>query len=199
MLPLSMSSMGDAGCFSLGGELLELAEVLLLLPLLLLFICWPRRLVCCSRREWILLLPSALEMHMYISTKIAQVFSEFLSFWLKNKKQNGISLLVFHLKWICTCLSNECALRCLSTAMVREKGVRCNKGWHPDWNQGCCSYVHPPTSLLLFSTHLVFFTAMLLLSFSSLYSPVSWFTMRMHSFMYGLLDPLKTVTGALEP
>lgn len=68
MLPLSMSSMGEAGeVFSLGGELLELVEVLLLLlPLLLLFvlllllICWLKRLVCCSRREWILLLPSAL-------------------------------------------------------------------------------------------------------------------------------------------
>lgn len=65
MLPLSMSSMGDAGdVFSLGGELLELADDLLLLLLLLLFICWLRRLVCCSRREWILLLPSALLMHM---------------------------------------------------------------------------------------------------------------------------------------
>lgn len=60
--PLSMSSMGDAGdVFSLGGELLELAEDLLLLLLLLLLICWLKRLVCCSMREWILLLPSALE------------------------------------------------------------------------------------------------------------------------------------------
>lgn len=66
-LPRSMSSMGDAGdVFSLGGELLELAELLLvpLPPLLLLvfvFTWWPMRLVCCSMREWILLLPSALE------------------------------------------------------------------------------------------------------------------------------------------
>lgn len=67
-----MSSMGDAGgVFSLGGELLELAEVLLLL-LLLLFICWLRRLVCCSMREWILLLPSALEIHMYNTSKDMQ-------------------------------------------------------------------------------------------------------------------------------
>lgn len=60
--PLSMSSMGEVGdAFSLGGELLELVKDLLLL--LLLFICWPRRLVCCSSREWILLLPSALKMN----------------------------------------------------------------------------------------------------------------------------------------
>jgi hypothetical protein len=59
-IPLSMSSMGEAGdIFSLGGELLEPAGVLLLL-LTLVFICWLRRLVCCSIRDWILLLPSAL-------------------------------------------------------------------------------------------------------------------------------------------
>ena len=68
LTPLSMSSMGDAGdVFSLGGEPLELVEVLLLLlVLLLLFICWLRRLVCCSMREWILLLPSALGKHNHI-------------------------------------------------------------------------------------------------------------------------------------
>lgn len=60
--PLSMSSMGEFGeAFPLGGEVLELGKDLLLLLLLLLFICWPRRLVCCSSREWILLLPSALQ------------------------------------------------------------------------------------------------------------------------------------------
>lgn len=64
-----MSSMGDVGnIFSLGGEVLEPVWVLLLLLLLLLFICWLRRLVCCSRRDWILLLPSALGMQVKTQT-----------------------------------------------------------------------------------------------------------------------------------
>lgn len=76
-----MSSMGDGGdVFSLGGELLELVEVLLLLLLLLgvlvvvvlLLTCWLRRLVCCSRRDWILLLPSALGTHRYSRSKDGQ-------------------------------------------------------------------------------------------------------------------------------
>lgn len=53
-----MSSMGEAGDnFSLAGELLELFGPFAPLPL---FICWPSLVVCCSRRDWILLLPSAL-------------------------------------------------------------------------------------------------------------------------------------------
>lgn len=65
--PRSMSSIGDAGeVFSFGGELLELVEDLFLSLLLLVFICWLRRLVCCSKRDWILLLPSALPYRVQI-------------------------------------------------------------------------------------------------------------------------------------
>lgn len=115
-VPLSMSSMGDAGdIFSLGGELLE-PGVVLLPPLPPVFICWLSRLVCCSRRDWILLLPSALK--------------------------------------------------------------------HARASPQCSSYTQRSSwGTLLPLSHLVFLTAMLLLSFSRRYSPVSWFTIRMHSFM----------------
>lgn len=73
-----MSSMGEFGeAFPLGGEVLELGKdlllLLLLLPLPLLFICWPRRLVCCSSREWILLLPSALQTNKRIRNETMKI------------------------------------------------------------------------------------------------------------------------------
>lgn len=60
---------------------MELVEVLLLLLLqgllvvgggvlvVLVFSCWLRRLVCCSRRDWTLLLPSALPTNKPASSK----------------------------------------------------------------------------------------------------------------------------------
>lgn len=47
--------------------------------------------------------------------------------------------------------------------------------------------------------YLVFLTWMLLLSFSSTNSPVSWLMMSTQSFWYGRLFPLKTVMGGVEP
>lgn len=47
--------------------------------------------------------------------------------------------------------------------------------------------------------HRVFLTWMLLLSFSSTNSPVSWLMMSTQSFWYGRLFPLNTVIGGVEP
>lgn len=51
----------------------------------------------------------------------------------------------------------------------------------------------------LLTSHLVFLTWMLLLSFSRTNSPVSWLMMRTQSFWYGRLFPLNTVMGGVEP
>lgn len=54
-------------------------------------------------------------------------------------------------------------------------------------------------SRVVLSSHLVFLTWMLLLSFSSTNSPVSWLMMSTQSFWYGRLFPLNTVMGGVEP
>lgn len=123
-LPRSISSMGDDGdIFSLGGELLVLEGALLPLPV---FICWLSLLVCCSSRDWTLLLPSALQrkqdLTVYLlNTSFKEIYHEinYKSIWIGTQKLY----------------------------------------------------------------YLVFLTAMLLLSFSRRYSPVSWLTMRIHSFI----------------
>lgn len=123
-LPRSISSIGDDGdIFSLGGELLVLDGALLPLPV---FICWLSLLVCCSSRDWILLLPSALQ----------------------GKENMTVYILKLSFKGI----YHE----------INDKSI-----WL--WTQKCY--------------YLVFLTAMLLLSFSRRYSPVSWLTMRIHSFI----------------
>lgn len=54
-------------------------------------------------------------------------------------------------------------------------------------------------STVVLNSHLVFLTWMLLLSFSSTNSPVSWLMMSTQSFWYGRLFPLNTVMGGVEP
>lgn len=151
-----MSSMGEFGeAFPLGGDVLELGRDLLLLLLLpppppLLFICWPRRLVCCSSREWILLLPSALQTSKRIRNK-------------SMKTEALWDVILSHQRMLFLHHDRVYNSFAPNTIHLNRNKAACHCSFH--------------------FTHLVFFTAILLLSFSSLYSPVSWLTIRMHSFM----------------
>ena len=192
-LPLFMSSSWGSGeGLSLEGD----GEVLTPVPGLVgarnWEVGWLDRTDCCSIRAWILLLPSALNhthtkpiYHLLVLLDPQQLF-------LIHLNPNC------RMKWLLWCSNNQHPKDGAKDVRSQLRSIN-RLNWLLHFHHSALIHHHNHISRLLWISHLVFLTWMLLLSFSSTNSPVSWLMMSTQSFWYGRLFPLNTVIGGVEP